>query len=213
MFRYAVKHGPPASARRTHRHRSPPAVHHLRHPPKPSPFRPLANSTRSGCATATQSGRASRSPSRRTSAPKACTVPATEPWRKFTSSTSSPRRPATSPASPTGPTSPTPPPIKPLPCSVHRLRMTPPTSPTDVTALGLPQGGRAEAGHRPLEARPSAAAVGAQIRRRREQRGMSGSELARRAGLSKATLSQLEAGRSNPTTRRLTRSRSRSGFR
>ncbi|MGV9382202.1 helix-turn-helix domain-containing protein [Nonomuraea sp. NPDC003707] len=45
----------------------------------------------------------------------------------------------------------------------------------------------------------SAAAVGAQIRRRREQRGMSGSELARRAGLSKATLSQLEAGKGNPT--------------
>lgn len=45
----------------------------------------------------------------------------------------------------------------------------------------------------------TAAAVGAQIRRRREQRGMSGSELARRAGLSKATLSQLEAGRGNPT--------------
>jgi transcriptional regulator with XRE-family HTH domain len=45
----------------------------------------------------------------------------------------------------------------------------------------------------------TAAAVGAQIRRRREQRGMSGSELARRAGLSKATLSQLEAGNGNPT--------------
>ncbi len=45
----------------------------------------------------------------------------------------------------------------------------------------------------------TAAAVGAQIRRRREQRGMSGSELARRAGLSKATLSQLEAGKGNPT--------------
>ncbi|MFI1336326.1 helix-turn-helix domain-containing protein [Streptomyces sp. NPDC020845] len=45
----------------------------------------------------------------------------------------------------------------------------------------------------------TAAAVGAQIRWRREQRGMSGSELARRAGLSKATLSQLEAGKGNPT--------------
>ncbi|KAK1184920.1 XRE family transcriptional regulator [Streptomyces sp. NBS 14/10] len=45
----------------------------------------------------------------------------------------------------------------------------------------------------------TAAAVGAQIRRRREQRGVSGSELARRAGLSKATLSQLEAGKGNPT--------------
>ncbi|MEV6282742.1 XRE family transcriptional regulator [Kribbella sp. NPDC051770] len=45
----------------------------------------------------------------------------------------------------------------------------------------------------------TAEAVGAQIRKRREQRGMTGSELARRAGLSKATLSQLEAGRGNPT--------------
>lgn len=45
----------------------------------------------------------------------------------------------------------------------------------------------------------TAIAVGAQIRRRREQRGLSSAELARRAGLSKATLSQLEAGRGNPT--------------
>ncbi|MEU7749233.1 XRE family transcriptional regulator [Nonomuraea sp. NPDC049158] len=45
----------------------------------------------------------------------------------------------------------------------------------------------------------TAIAVGAQIRQRREQRGMSSAELARRAGLSKATLSQLEAGRGNPT--------------
>lgn len=45
----------------------------------------------------------------------------------------------------------------------------------------------------------TAAAVGVQIRRRREQRGMTGAELARRAGLSKATLSQLEAGKGNPT--------------
>ncbi len=42
-------------------------------------------------------------------------------------------------------------------------------------------------------------AVGAQIRRRRMQRGMSAAELARRAGLSKATLSGLEAGTGNPT--------------
>ncbi|WP_328885481.1 helix-turn-helix domain-containing protein [Streptomyces sp. NBC_00316] len=52
------------------------------------------------------------------------------------------------------------------------------------------------------ERRPAsstAVAVGAQIRRRREQRGMTGAELARRAGLSKATLSQLEAGKGNPT--------------
>jgi transcriptional regulator with XRE-family HTH domain len=55
----------------------------------------------------------------------------------------------------------------------------------------------------PPRDRPSAgstaAAIGAQIRRRREQRGMSGAELARRSGLSKATLSQLEAGKGNPT--------------
>ncbi|WP_255378155.1 helix-turn-helix transcriptional regulator [Quadrisphaera sp. DSM 44207] len=41
--------------------------------------------------------------------------------------------------------------------------------------------------------------MGAQIRRRREQRGMSAAELARRAGISKATLSGLEAGSGNPT--------------
>lgn len=45
----------------------------------------------------------------------------------------------------------------------------------------------------------TAAAVGAQIARRREQRAMTGAELARRAGISKATLSQLEAGKGNPT--------------
>ncbi|MEU9396526.1 XRE family transcriptional regulator [Streptomyces sp. NPDC048324] len=54
----------------------------------------------------------------------------------------------------------------------------------------------------PQERRPAsstAIAVGAQIRQRREQRGMSSAELARRAGLGKATLSKLEAGRGNPT--------------
>ncbi|MEV0199885.1 helix-turn-helix domain-containing protein [Nonomuraea sp. NPDC050691] len=45
----------------------------------------------------------------------------------------------------------------------------------------------------------AAAAAGAQIQRRRLQRGMSQAELARRTGLSKATLSQLEAGLGNPT--------------
>lgn len=44
-----------------------------------------------------------------------------------------------------------------------------------------------------------AASVGAQLRLRRDQRGMSAAELARRAGLSKATLSGLESGRANPT--------------
>ncbi|MFC9675739.1 helix-turn-helix domain-containing protein [Streptomyces sp. NPDC056949] len=45
----------------------------------------------------------------------------------------------------------------------------------------------------------TAAAVGAKIRLRRQQRGMSAAEMARGAGLSKATLSQLEAGNGNPT--------------
>lgn len=43
------------------------------------------------------------------------------------------------------------------------------------------------------------ASVGAQIKRRREQRGLSAAELARRADLSKAALSSIEAGRGNPT--------------
>ncbi|MER7179687.1 helix-turn-helix domain-containing protein [Streptomyces hyaluromycini] len=43
------------------------------------------------------------------------------------------------------------------------------------------------------------AAIGAQIRLRRTQRGMTSAELARRAGISKATLSNLEAGTGNPT--------------
>lgn len=41
--------------------------------------------------------------------------------------------------------------------------------------------------------------VGAQIKRLRQARGMSVSELARQAGISKATLSTLEAGQGNPT--------------
>ena len=45
----------------------------------------------------------------------------------------------------------------------------------------------------------TAVAVGAKIRLRRQQRGMNAAEMARRAGLSKATLSQLEAGKGNPT--------------
>jgi transcriptional regulator with XRE-family HTH domain len=43
------------------------------------------------------------------------------------------------------------------------------------------------------------AAVGQQIRRLREARRVSASELARQAGLSKATLSKLESGLGNPT--------------
>ena len=45
----------------------------------------------------------------------------------------------------------------------------------------------------------ASAAVGTQVKRRREQRGMAAAELARQAGLSKATLSQIEAGNGNPT--------------
>lgn len=45
----------------------------------------------------------------------------------------------------------------------------------------------------------TATAVGTKIRLRRQQRGMNAAEMARRARLSKATLSQLEAGKGNPT--------------
>lgn len=45
----------------------------------------------------------------------------------------------------------------------------------------------------------TAALVGRQVRLRREQRGLSAAELARRAELSKATLSALEGGTGNPT--------------
>ncbi len=44
-----------------------------------------------------------------------------------------------------------------------------------------------------------AVTIGAQLRLRRTQRGLTAAELARRAGISKATLSGLEAGRANPT--------------
>ncbi|MGC0365155.1 transcriptional regulator with XRE-family HTH domain [Rhodococcus sp. 27YEA15] len=43
------------------------------------------------------------------------------------------------------------------------------------------------------------ATVGAQIKRRREQRGLTAAELARRSGLGKGSLSSIEAGRGNPT--------------
>ncbi|MEC3980500.1 helix-turn-helix domain-containing protein [Amycolatopsis sp. H20-H5] len=45
----------------------------------------------------------------------------------------------------------------------------------------------------------NAALIGAQIRRMREARRMSAAELAREAGISKGTLSTLEAGLGNPT--------------
>ncbi|MFV8381804.1 helix-turn-helix domain-containing protein [Corynebacterium hindlerae] len=44
-----------------------------------------------------------------------------------------------------------------------------------------------------------AASIGAAVKRLRGQRGMSATDLARRAGVSKATLSQLESGTGNPT--------------
>lgn len=43
------------------------------------------------------------------------------------------------------------------------------------------------------------ASVGAQVKRRREQRGLTASELARRADLSKGSLSRIESGKGNPT--------------
>jgi|SRR5579875_52945 transcriptional regulator with XRE-family HTH domain len=50
-----------------------------------------------------------------------------------------------------------------------------------------------------MNARDTAAAVGARIREARAARGLSLSALAREAGIGKATLSQLEAGERNPT--------------
>lgn len=50
-----------------------------------------------------------------------------------------------------------------------------------------------------MNARETAAAVGARIREARAARGISLSALARDAGIGKATLSQLEAGERNPT--------------
>lgn len=46
---------------------------------------------------------------------------------------------------------------------------------------------------------PASRTVGTQVRRRREQRGITSAELARRAGISKANLSGIESGRGNPT--------------
>lgn len=44
----------------------------------------------------------------------------------------------------------------------------------------------------------NSAAIGAQIRKMREARGLSAAELARQSGISKATLSTLESGAGNP---------------
>ncbi len=46
---------------------------------------------------------------------------------------------------------------------------------------------------------PIVAAVAASLRRLREERGLSIGELARRAGIAKSTVSQLEAGSANPS--------------
>jgi transcriptional regulator with XRE-family HTH domain len=56
---------------------------------------------------------------------------------------------------------------------------------------------RGQAGKR--EDDPSAPAVGANLRRLRSRRGLSLERLARRAGVSRAMLSQIELGRSAPT--------------
>lgn len=50
---------------------------------------------------------------------------------------------------------------------------------------------------------PPLATIAAAIRRERERLGISSSELARRAGIAKSTLSQLEAGTGNPSVETL----------
>jgi len=53
------------------------------------------------------------------------------------------------------------------------------------------------------EPAPIAATIAAALRREREQAGLSLTELARRAGIAKSTLSQLEAGAGNPSVETL----------
>ena len=50
---------------------------------------------------------------------------------------------------------------------------------------------------------PPLATIAAAIRRERERLGISSAELARRAGIAKSTLSQLEAGTGNPSVETL----------
>jgi transcriptional regulator with XRE-family HTH domain len=50
-----------------------------------------------------------------------------------------------------------------------------------------------------MDRTPPLAAIAASLRRERERHGISLTELARRAGISKSTLSQLEAGAGNPS--------------
>lgn len=54
-----------------------------------------------------------------------------------------------------------------------------------------------------MERTPPLAAISAAIRRERERLGISSAELARRAGIAKSTLSQLEAGTGNPSVETL----------
>ncbi|ALE73175.1 hypothetical protein Ae168Ps1_0999 [Pseudonocardia sp. Ae168_Ps1] len=54
-----------------------------------------------------------------------------------------------------------------------------------------------------MERTPPLAAIAAAIRRERERLGISSAELARRAGIAKSTLSQLEAGTGNPSVETL----------
>lgn len=54
-----------------------------------------------------------------------------------------------------------------------------------------------------MDRTPPLAAIAAAIRRERERLGVSSAELARRAGIAKSTLSQLEAGTGNPSVETL----------
>ncbi|ANY09557.1 helix-turn-helix domain-containing protein [Pseudonocardia sp. HH130630-07] len=54
-----------------------------------------------------------------------------------------------------------------------------------------------------MDRTPPLAAIAAAIRRERERLGISSAELARRAGIAKSTLSQLEAGTGNPSVETL----------
>ena len=54
-----------------------------------------------------------------------------------------------------------------------------------------------------MERTPPLAAIAAAVRRERERLGISSAELARRAGIAKSTLSQLEAGTGNPSVETL----------
>jgi transcriptional regulator with XRE-family HTH domain len=67
----------------------------------------------------------------------------------------------------------------------------------------VPDPGGARDAHRNRWTAETAAGTGLRIRRLRSERGLSLSELARRAGIGKATLSGLETGTRNPTAETL----------